>query len=63
MTNIELQAYEAVKSIARQTARIADALEAIRSLDALERACEKVLDAETLAAVIAEKKRISEATP
>ena len=29
MTNIELQAYEAVKSIARQTARIADALEAI----------------------------------
>ncbi len=29
MTNIELQAYQAVITIARQTARIADALEAI----------------------------------
>ena len=30
-------------------------------LDALEKACERVLDRETLAKVIAEKKRIKEA--
>ena len=29
MTNIELQAYEAIKAIARQSARMADALERI----------------------------------
>lgn len=39
MTNIELQAYQAVITIARQTARIADALEAIIArMDAEEEA-------------------------
>lgn len=43
--------------------KIADCVDAaaereLGSLDALERACEKVLDAETLKAVVAEKQRI-----
>ena len=44
MTNIELQAYEAVKAIARQTARIADTLEAIKEhlkLTPPESGCER----------------------